>query len=124
MKWSALASLFAAPLALAGALQADVVVRTDGQGQRDKDMSYGYGSSGGSTTVIVEEVVLIWVCNGGGSSTTSMNTMSSVTNTMGSMSTHTVSSRSFLCVLMLRYYRLSLVVMQALYIHQRRLRRL
>jgi hypothetical protein len=104
MKWSALASLFAAPLALAGTLQADVVARTDKKGS--KDMSYGesygngesYGS--GSTTVIVEEVVLIWVCMGGGSSTT---TMSSVTNTMGSaMMTHTVSSLSSPYVSILR----------------------
>jgi len=90
MKWSALASLFAAPLVLAGALQADVVARTDSKDS--KDMSYGESYGSGSSTIIVEEVVLIWVCMGGGSSTTVMN---SVTNTMGStMSTHTVSSLS------------------------------
>ena len=68
MKWPALATLFAAPLALAGALQADVVARTGSK--VDMDMSYGddYNSgSSGSTTVIVEEIVLIWVCKGGGS---------------------------------------------------------
>jgi hypothetical protein len=93
MKWSALATLFAAPLALAGALQADVVARTSSMGSKgDMDMSYSDSSSGGGTTIIVEEVVLIWVCMGGGSKTTTMNSMSSVTNTKSTMSTHTVSS--------------------------------
>jgi plastocyanin len=103
MKWSAIATLFAAPLALAGALQADVVARTDHKGsQGDEDMTYGDGYGSGGTTVIVEEVVVVWVCNGGGSTTTTVNSMDSVTNTMGSVgsvATHSVSSRpSPLCV--------------------------
>jgi len=91
MKWSALATLLAAPLALAGALQADVVARTNSKS--DMDTSYGDGYNSG-TTIIVEEVVLIWVCKGGGSTTSTVNSVDSVTNTMGSVATHTVSSRS------------------------------
>lgn len=91
MKWSALATLLAAPLALAGALQADVVARTDRKG--DMGPSYGDGYNSG-TTIIVEEVVLIWVCKGGESTTSTVNSVDSVTNTMGSVATHTVSSRS------------------------------
>jgi hypothetical protein len=94
MKWSAVSTLLAAPLALAGSLQADVIARNDG-----KEMGQGnnYGSSGQSE-VIVEQVVLIWSCNGGGQSTKTMNEMS----TMGSapMATHTVrltTCRVFQC---------------------------
>jgi hypothetical protein len=90
MKWSALATLFAAPLALAGALQADVVARTDSKGSTDMDMTYKDGYSGG-TTVIVEEVVLVWIFMGGASKTTTMNAMTSVTSAKSTMSTHTVS---------------------------------
>ena len=100
MKWSALATLFTAPLALAGTLQADVVARSDTKGSND--MSYGDGYSSGGTTIIVEEVVVIWVCKGDGSATTTMNSVDSVTNTMGSIATHSVSSRSSPHVLMLR----------------------
>jgi hypothetical protein len=101
MKWSTLATLFAAPMALAGALQADVVARTNKRYEH-VDTSYGdgygSGSSGSTTVVVVEEVVLIWVCMGGGSKTTTVNSVDSVTNTMSSIATHTVSSRSCPCV--------------------------
>lgn len=90
MKWSVLATIFAAPLALAGALQADLVVRTDEKG----DMQLGYGNESGSS-IIVEEVVIIWVCRGGGSETTTMNTMSTVANAQSAAATHTVCSPCF-----------------------------
>ncbi len=91
MKWSAFIPLFAAPLALAGALQADVVARTDSKSSTGPmHMTYGNRYSG-STTIIVEEVVLVWICMGGGSKTTTMNTMASVTSAKSAMSTHTVS---------------------------------
>jgi hypothetical protein len=106
MKWSALATLLAAPLALAGALQADVVARTDHKDSKgDKDASYGDGYGSGGTTIIVEEVVVVWVCNGGGSITTTVNSLDSVTNTVGStgsVATHSVSSRPSPYVSMLR----------------------
>jgi len=87
MKWSALATLFAAPLALAGAaIQADLVVRTNGKSSNG-DMEATYNGYSGGTTVIVEEVVLIWVCMGGGSTTT---TMASVTGAKSAIATHTV----------------------------------
>jgi hypothetical protein len=91
MKWSAVSTLLAAPLALAGSLQADVIARNEGKEMRGNmergKNKYGYGSSG-QTEVIVEQVVLIWSCNGGGQSTKTVNEMS----TMGSapMATHTV----------------------------------
>jgi hypothetical protein len=87
MKWSVLATLFAAPLALAGILEADLVVRTDSKGNMES--SYNNGSGGGST-VIIEEVVIIWVCHGAGSATTTMNTMASETSAKGAVATHTV----------------------------------
>ncbi len=90
MKWSALATLFAAPLALAGALQADVVAKTEKNYDSGMDMSSSSGY-GGETTVIVEEVVLIWVCQGGGEKTTAINAMSSMTSAMSPAATHTVS---------------------------------
>ena len=126
MKWSALATLFAAPLALAGALQADVVARTNHKGSKgDKDVTYGDGNGNGSggTTIIVEEVVVVWVCNGGGSTTTTVNSVDSATNTIGSVgsvATHSVSSRPSPYVSMLRYDRSLLEVLQALSIPQRR----
>jgi hypothetical protein len=118
MKWSALATLFAAPLALAGALQADVIARTDKGPKGDLDMTYGDGYSGG-TTVIVEEVVLIWVCMGGGSKTTTMNSMDAVTSAQSTMSTHTVSSSWHPFSSGLRYCRSLLEALQALFIRQR-----
>ena len=80
MKWSAVSVLLAAPLALAGALQADLVARD-------------YYDMGSESTVIVEEVVVIWSCNGGGEATKTVNQMS----TMGSapMATHTVGISLF-----------------------------
>jgi hypothetical protein len=87
MKWSLATALFAAPLALAGALQADLVERTSEKDMSKGDM-YGHGSS---TTVVVEEIVVIWVCSGGGGQTTTMNTMTTVAGAMAPAKTHTVS---------------------------------
>jgi hypothetical protein len=113
MKWSALATLFATPLALAGAIQADVVARTEINGYKgDMDMSYG-GGSGSGNTVIVEEVVLIWVCMGGGTKTTTMNSMASVSSANAAASTHTVSFQWRLSGQMLKQCRSLLEVLQA-----------
>jgi hypothetical protein len=88
MKWSAVSALFAAPLALAGTLQADLVPRTDG-----KEMMGDKGYGMGQTEVVVEEIVLVWSCNGGGESTKTMNHVSTMAG--AAMATHTVR----LCVI-------------------------
>lgn len=117
MKWPVLATLFAAPLALAGALGADLVVRTDGNG----DMQMGYKDrSSGESTVIVEEVVIIWVCHGSGSATTTMNTMASVTSAKSAAATKTVRLAFLFLMLLLRNCRSRLEVPQALSTHPSR----
>ena len=83
MKWSAVSALLAAPLALAGTIQADVVARNDGKEMMGSN-DYGMGQ----TEVIVEEIILVWTCNGGGESTKTMNDMSTMAGS--AVATHTV----------------------------------
>ena len=90
MKWSLAAGLVAAPMALVGAIQADLVERNymgDSKKGYGMEMESGYG---GSSTVVVEETVVVWACNGGGEKTTTMNAMASMTGQMGPAATHTV----------------------------------
>jgi len=82
MKWSAVATLCTAPLALAGALQADVVPRGVAA-----DVAV-QASSSGSSTVEIEEVIVIWMNSGGGSQTTTMGSTMAMNNVAAA--THTV----------------------------------
>ena len=91
MKLSVLATFFAAPLALAGTLQADVVARTETKGFKgETGITHNEGYSGG-TTIIIEEIVLVWICMGGGTQTTTVNSVAAASSAKGSTATHTVS---------------------------------
>lgn len=93
MKWSLATALFAAPLALASALQADLVERTTGKDAPKGDV-YQKGNKNeygnGATVVVVEQVVLIWACNGGGEKTTTHNTVATAASAGAPAATHTV----------------------------------
>lgn len=116
MRFSAVAALCAAPLALAGTLQADLVARgavslesglsvesssTESQGE-DRSKSKSYGGNGNSGDNVVEsqsetsitEIIIIWVNNGGGVPTSTVQAQSTIAGAPappGSQATHTVS---------------------------------
>lgn len=115
MRFSAVAALCAAPLALAGTLQADLIARGDAsvkagvsaessmdesqgqKGQKDSK-SQSYGNDGNSNdNVVVEstsitEVIIIWVNNGGGAPTSTVQSQSTFAGAAtGSQATHSVS---------------------------------
>ncbi len=115
MRFSTVAALCAAPLALAGTLQADLIARgavgveagvsaessmdeSQGKkGQKDSN-SQSYGNDRNSNgNVIVEstsitEVIIIWVNNGGGAPTSTVQSQSTFAGaSTGSQSTHNVS---------------------------------
>jgi plastocyanin len=88
MRFSAVVALCAAPLALAGTLQADLIAR--GAGHED-------GANGGGNLVVestsITEVIIIWVNNGGGAPTSTVQAQSTIAGAAappGSQATHTV----------------------------------
>lgn len=99
MRFSAIATLAAAPLALANSLQSDLSAR--GLVDRQVDVtveqgdastlsslaSQGISVASGSAT----EIILIWVNNGGGAPTQTINAMSSVAGASASAATHNVT---------------------------------
>jgi len=92
MRFSAVAALCAAPLALAGTLQADLVAR----GAVGIETSVDSGNNvvveaSGSTSIT--EVIIIWVNNGGGAPTSTVNAQSTFANAAppGTAATHTVT---------------------------------
>lgn len=94
MRFSAAATLFAAPLALAGSLQADLVARGAMGSESVKADNVAVevsGVSSGSTT----EVIIIWVNNGGGAATQTVNSAMSVASATQSAVTHQVSKISY-----------------------------
>jgi hypothetical protein len=114
MRFSAVAALCAAPLALAGTLQADLIARgavgvgagvsaesideSQGQkGQRDsKSQSYGNDKNSNGNVVVestsITEVIIIWVNNGGGAPTSTVQSQSTFAGAAtGSQATHNVS---------------------------------
>ena len=106
MRFSAVAALCAAPLALAGALQAEIAPRgaldlrtegsNSGKGSGDngkKDNNYNGGNN--VVNVIqadfsVTEIIVIWVNNGGGAATQTVGT-TMATSGAAAAATHTVS---------------------------------
>jgi hypothetical protein len=116
MRFSAVVALCAAPLALAGTLQADLIARgaghedgasvessfTESQGTKDsKSQSNGNNRNGGGNLVVestsITEVIIIWVNNGGGAPTSTVQAQSTIAGAAappGSQATHTVSSVS------------------------------
>jgi len=113
MRFSAVTALCAAPLALAGSLQADLVGRGvvnvetdisvgggDGKGN-DNSKSNNSGNSGNSGNVLsitqsssVDEVIIIWVNEGGGAATSTVTNTVTVTAGSGTSlaaATHSVT---------------------------------
>jgi hypothetical protein len=96
MRFSAVAALCAAPLALAGTLQSDLAARgavgieeglsvesssEESHGGKDISKSSSNGDNRNSGNVVLEsssitEVIIIWVNNGGGSPTTTVQPQS------------------------------------------------
>ncbi len=89
MKFSAIATLCAAPLAMAGMLHADVIPRglqgrTDHKGE---SKAIEVGGNAAVHIVSTTTIIIIWVNNGGGAPT------STVSPTQGApAATHTVST--------------------------------
>ncbi|KUJ12028.1 uncharacterized protein LY89DRAFT_699994 [Mollisia scopiformis] len=83
MRFSAVAALCAAPLALASSLQADLVAR--GAVNAEKGAKANANANSGNSIVVQEsgavsstEVVIIWVNNGGGAATQTVTTTQTV----------------------------------------------
>jgi plastocyanin len=115
MRFSAVAALCAAPLALAGTLQQDLVARgavsveagvsvesSESQGNKDsKSQSNGHNRNSGDNVVVesqsgasITEVIIIWVNNGGGLPTSTVQAQSTIAGAAappGSQATHQVS---------------------------------
>jgi hypothetical protein len=115
MRFLAVAALCAAPLALAGTLQADLVARgavgveagvsaessiETSQGQKDSKSNSNGDNKNGNGNVVVEssssvsitEVIIIWVNNGGGAPTSTVQMQSTFAGAAsGSQATHSVS---------------------------------
>jgi hypothetical protein len=117
MRFSAVAALCAAPLALAGTLQADLVARgavglesgllvesssTESRAkEKSKSKSNGDNRNSGDNVVVesqnaasITEVIIIWVNNGGGVPTSTIQAQSTIAGAPappGSQATHTVS---------------------------------
>ncbi len=106
MRFSAITALCAAPLALAGTLQADLVargavdseltVRTEhgevSKGESIKNQGKGNNNNGQllvSNTQITE-VIIIWVNNGGNAQTQTVGTTAPVAAAPAAIATHTV----------------------------------
>jgi hypothetical protein len=103
----------AAPLALAGTLQADLFARGAVGSEAGLSVDTGIGSSGngkssdnskssnnnnnGGNNVIIQEdttineVIIIWVNNGGGQATTTVTSTTTVAGAASVVATHTVS---------------------------------
>lgn len=93
MRFSTIAALCAAPLALAGTLQADLAARgAVGLEARiaDKDLMMDSSSVNIEQSVSVEDVLIIWVNNGGGAATSTVTDTVTVTSG-GTSATHSVS---------------------------------
>jgi len=118
MRFSAITAMCAAPLALAGTLQADLFARgavgseagvsvdtgisSSGNSKSSSDSSSNSDSksssnNGNSNNVIIQEsttineVIIIWVNNGGGQATTTVTSTTTVAGAAAVAATHTVT---------------------------------
>jgi hypothetical protein len=106
MRFSAVVALCAAPLALAGTLQADLVARgavgikaegVEFQGKENsKNSNSGDNKNSGGNDVSnsITEIIIIWVNNGGGAPTSTMKSQSTFSLQEGAPAaaqTHNVS---------------------------------
>jgi len=92
MRFSAVAALCAAPLALAGSLQADLVARGAVGVEASVDSGNNFVVEASGSTSITE-VIIIWVNNGGGAATSTVNAQSTFANAAppGAAATHSVT---------------------------------
>jgi hypothetical protein len=97
MRFSTIAALCTAPLALAGSPEAGLLARGALDIRKSpvaeaKDISVEVAASSSSTSVT--EVIIIWINNGGGATTQTINTASVVSTATAAAVTHTVSGCS------------------------------
>ena len=104
MRFSAVTALCAAPLALAGSLQGDLVargsldseltVRTNHAEVIANELSKSESSKGQKSVVqtSVTEVIIIWINQGGNAATQTIGTTSAIANAPAAIATHTVSA--------------------------------
>jgi hypothetical protein len=107
MKWSAALTVCAAPLAFAGILNAENLVRRGSSQVEVISESSGRGNSysnsnnnnnnnnnnnghQSSTTIEIQEIIIIWSNSGGGAATSTVNQVSSTAG--ASVATHSVST--------------------------------
>jgi hypothetical protein len=79
MRFSAITALCAAPLALAGMLQAELVPRgslrardghlSGGEGGKGGSKEVQHGQGGGHQIIVSTTVIIVWVCKGAGATT-------------------------------------------------------
>ncbi|PSS27198.1 hypothetical protein M430DRAFT_130471 [Amorphotheca resinae ATCC 22711] len=94
MRFSAVATLCAAPLALAGTLQADLVERGAVELETGISISNGKGGNSKSSGSSVDEIIVIWVNEGGGAATSTVTNTVTVTDASGTSAakaTHSVT---------------------------------
>ncbi len=106
MRFSAFSALCAAPLALAGTLQADLVARgeadasvlTDsstellGDGGRKSDYDSNRNGDIIQESTSITEIIIIWVNNGGGAPTSTLQTQTTIAGAAApGTATHSVS---------------------------------
>lgn len=92
MRFSAALSLCAAPLALAGTLQADLVERGAVGVEVATEGKSGSNVAISQSSTQVTEVIVIWVNDGGNSATSTVNSMQALGTASAAAATHTVSS--------------------------------
>jgi len=112
MRFSAITAVCAAPLALAGTLQADLFARgavasevglsvdtgisSGGNSKSNSNSKSSDNNNNGGNNVIIQEdttineVIIIWVNNGGGQATTTVTSTTTVAGAAAVVATHTV----------------------------------
>jgi plastocyanin len=112
MRFSAITAMCAAPLALAGTLQADLFARgavgsevglsvdteigSSGNSKSSSNSNSKSSNNNGGNNVIIQEdttineVIIIWVNNGGGQATTTVTSTTTVAGAAAVIATHTV----------------------------------
>jgi len=103
MRFSTIAALCAAPLALATSLEAGLIMRgaldirtSEKSNDSNKGGNNNNGNSGNvvvaaSQSVSITEVIVIWINLGGTATTQTINTVSSTAAAAAAAATHTVS---------------------------------
>ena len=118
MRFSTVAALCAAPLALAGSLEAEMVARgvnVEVRAADDTKATAEKAAANNGNTIIIQEstsiteVIVIWINNGGNAATQTVNTPAAAAAATAAAVTHTVSLQYVRTGSMLIIFRLSLV---------------